>query len=97
MSNSIYPNPKISNFVNDKSNTPVVYDGIGYHTRGFPSHEEKGFVIFIDVLGVKGIWARMKPDLVFNNWKEIISNFTNSLIDSNLSNFLPILQHYLIQ
>lgn len=69
------------------TNTPMVDNGTGgYSIRGFPSHPQTGFVIFIDVLGIKGIWRRKNPDLVINNWKEINKRFYDS-INSSLGDF----------
>jgi hypothetical protein len=79
---------KSPNAENDYSNTPVTYDGLGYNVRGFPSHPRAGFVIFIDVLGIKGIWLHKKPDVVFTTWKNVIIQFTNS-IQKYLREFLP--------
>jgi len=87
MTNSIHRYNRISNIVDDHSNTPVVYDGMGPVVRGFPSHPETGFVIFIDALGLKGIWERMDPDVVFNRWKNIITQFVDSLQQSPLQQF----------
>ncbi len=84
---SIYPN-KVSNVENDYSNTPVIFDGLGYVARGFPSHPRVGFVVFIDVLGIKGIWLEKRPDVVFTTWKNTIIQFINS-IEQHLKQFSP--------
>ena len=89
MANSIHRHNRISNIVDDHSNTPVVYDGLGPVLRDFPSHPETGFVIFIDTLGVKGIWKRMDPNAVFNRWKSIITQFVDSLQQSPLQQSGP--------
>ncbi len=74
---AIYPY-KLPNDENDYSNTPVAYDGLDYNIRGFPSHPRHGFVIFIDVLDIKGIWLNKDPNEVFQIWKNIIIQFINS-------------------
>lgn len=64
-------------------NTQVVPDGTGGFTpRGISSRIQHGFVIFIDVLGIKGIWKRKDPSLVIKNWKEIIGKFNDSINNS---------------
>jgi hypothetical protein len=45
----------------DTSNTPIAYDGIGWTVRSYGVHTETGLVIFLDVLGMKGIWERLSP------------------------------------
>lgn len=89
MANSIHRHNRISNILDDHSNTPVVHDGIDPVLRDFPSHHETGFVIFIDALGVKGIWKRMDPNVVFNRWKNIINQFVDSLQQSPLQQYGP--------
>jgi hypothetical protein len=69
------------------STIPVEYDVTGYDTKEFPI--KGGFVIFIDVLGIKGIWVRMNPKTVFKIWEEIIDEFKNSINDSELKQFFP--------
>jgi len=63
----------------DSSNTPVTYDGIGWTVRGYNLHSETGLIIFLDVLGMKGIWKRVEPIIVINNWVEIVKSFTRSI------------------
>jgi hypothetical protein len=89
MTNSINPYHRISGIVDDHSNTPIVSDGISYRVRGFPSNAQTGFVIFIDVLGVKGIWKRMESNTVFNKWRAIVSRFVDSISNSPLKRLNP--------
>ncbi|HJT48627.1 MAG TPA: hypothetical protein VJ729_10645 [Nitrososphaeraceae archaeon] len=63
----------------DTSNTPITYDGIGWTVRGHGIHTKTGLVIFIDVLGKKGIWQRLSPIEVKNRWDKAIRAFMGSL------------------
>lgn len=71
----------------DHSNTPVTHDEFGITLREFSSHERKGFVVFVDFLGIKGIWKRVKPENVFTNMKDIAGKFEKELGMSVLSQF----------
>ena len=91
MANSLHSYSKIPNIGDDRSNAPVVvYDGTSPVMRDSHSHHQTGFVIFIDALGVKGIWERMDPNVVFNRWKNIMAQFANSLQQTPLKQF----KHY---
>jgi hypothetical protein len=61
------------------SNTPIIDDGIGWGVRGYDLHEEKGIVIFLDALGMKGIWKRFRPVEVTNKWNEVVKSFMQAL------------------
>ena len=61
------------------SNTPMIYDGIGWTVRGYNLHTENGVVIFLDVLGMKGIWHRLQPNDVVNRWNKVIRVFMDKL------------------
>ena len=63
----------------DHSNTPLTRDEIGLTIRGESSHAETGFVIFLDVLGMKGIWERLLPRQVIKRWDEAIHAFMDSI------------------
>jgi hypothetical protein len=76
---------RVSGQSSNHSNTPIVHDGIGLTVRGFDSHEETGIVIFLDVLGVKGIWNRLPPIKVVNNWKGVIRSLMDSLEEKFLN------------
>jgi hypothetical protein len=65
----------------DTSNTPITYDGIGWTVRGHRIHTKIGLVIFIDVLGMKGIWQRLSPIEVKNRWDKVIRSLKDSLED----------------
>ena len=63
----------------DSSNTPIVYDGIGWTVQGYDVHTETGLVIFLDVLGMKRIWKRLRPNEVVQRWNGVLRAFMNSL------------------
>ena len=67
-------NIRIAGQTSNYSNTPIVYDSIGLTTRGYDLHRGKGIVIFLHVLGMKGIWRNLNPINVVNNWKIVISS-----------------------
>jgi len=79
--------PKIDSDINiqiggqafDSSNTPVTYDGIGWTVRGYNLHSETGLIIFLDVLGMKGIWKRLPSIEVINRWNTVIRAFMDTL------------------
>jgi hypothetical protein len=80
ISNSRYSNVSIAGIASDHSNTPIVHDSIGLTTRGYDLHSECGIVIFLDVLGMKGIWKRfLRPIEVIKNWKMVIRSFMDIL------------------
>lgn len=61
------------------SNSPITDDGIGWGVSGHDLSNEYGIVVFLDVLGMKGIWKRVEPIIVINNWVEIVKSFTRSI------------------
>jgi hypothetical protein len=63
----------------DGSNTPIIYDGIGWTVRGYNLHTETGIVIFLDVLGIKGIWESLPLVEVIKRWNKVIRAFMNVL------------------
>ena len=63
----------------DSSNTPIIYDGIGWTVRGYNLHTETGLVIFLDVLGMKGIWKRIPSIEVINRWNTVIRAFMDTV------------------
>jgi hypothetical protein len=79
--------PKIDSDINiqmggqaiDSSNTPMTYDGIGWTVRGYNLHRETGLIIFLDVLGMKGIWKRLPSIEVINRWNKVIRAFMDTL------------------
>jgi hypothetical protein len=73
------PEVRISGQSDDHSNTPIIDDGIGYIVRGEESHQEEGFVIFLDALGMKGIWQHYPFNQVVRLWRNAIRSFMDSL------------------
>ena len=67
----------------DHSNTPLINDGIGLTIRNYGLHEENGIVVFLDALGVKGIWRRFRPIDVIKMWNSVNSFFIHSLKQSH--------------
>jgi hypothetical protein len=68
-----------------QSNTPVRSDGAGNYTvQGYPSSPQKGFIVFIDALGMRRIWESVDPNIVFNKWRDIITRFSNAIQTSSL-------------
>ncbi len=43
----------------------------------YSSEVKYGGIAFVDVLGVKGIWARETPDSVIRKWKQTVSDFND--------------------
>jgi hypothetical protein len=68
----------------DSSNTPIVYDGISWTVREQDGHPKTGIVVFIDVLGMKGMSQRYKPAQIVNKWKNVIGSFSKVLQEGYL-------------
>jgi hypothetical protein len=73
------------NFIDKNANTEY-YEVISESTRNEEYdtidnsfHIENGFVILLDVLGIKGIWKRKNPESITRTWKDIIERFDNSI------------------
>jgi hypothetical protein len=43
---------------------------------------EEGVVVFLDALGVKGIWARAEPESVINSWESVLKRLRESIKNS---------------
>jgi hypothetical protein len=43
------------------------------------SRMHDGVVVFLDALGVKGIWARAEPESVINSWEEVLKRLNESI------------------
>jgi hypothetical protein len=59
--------------------------GIDFTDRAYNGHPKTAIVVFIDVLGIKGIWKRCKPIEIVNKWKKVIGSFRNVLEEGSLS------------
>jgi hypothetical protein len=75
----IWTSPSIGDQTPDFSNTPIINDGVGFTTRGYDLHPKRGIVVFIDVLGMKGIWRKFSPIEVVSRWNKVIRSFMDSL------------------
>ena len=64
-------NFKVSGYENDPSNTPLVSDGKDLTIRNYGFTEKQGLVIFLDALGMKGIWKRFPPIEVIQKWSKV--------------------------
>jgi hypothetical protein len=40
---------------------------------------QEGVVVFLDALGVKGIWARAEPESVLSSWEEVLKRLNDSI------------------
>lgn len=40
---------------------------------------QDGVVVFLDALGVKGIWARAEPESVINSWEDVLRRLNDSI------------------
>ncbi len=43
---------------------------------------QEGVVVFLDALGVKGIWARAEPEGVITSWEEVLKRLNESIKNS---------------
>ena len=68
-------NIKVSGYENDSSNTPLVSDGKDLTIRNYGFLEKQGLVIFLDALGMKGIWKRFHPIEVVQKWSNVNNAF----------------------
>jgi hypothetical protein len=87
---------RVSGLTDEHSNTPITFDGIEYTTRGFDLHRKEGIVVFLDVLGMKGIWKRKPVIKVVNNWKSVIRSFMDVLQPLNSGSYLRALSDTII-
>jgi hypothetical protein len=58
----------------DHLNTPIVYDGIDYTTRGFNLHSKGGIVIFLDPFGINYNILRAGGEVYENVIATILEN-----------------------
>jgi hypothetical protein len=66
---------KFSGNENDFSNTSLVSDGKNLTIRDYGFIEKQGLVIFLDALGMKGIWKRFPPIEVVQKWSNVNTVF----------------------
>jgi hypothetical protein len=76
----------------------MTHDGINWTVRGLDGHPNTGIVVFIDVLGMKGMWKTYKPIEIINKWKKVIGSFRNVLQEGyiNAGYFFRILSDTII-
>jgi hypothetical protein len=43
------------------------------------SRMQEGVVVFLDALGVKGIWARAEPESIINSWEDVLKRLNESI------------------
>ena len=48
-------------------------------------HPKTGIVVFIDVLGIKGMWERFNPIEIVNKWRKVIGSFRNVSEEGSLN------------
>jgi len=77
---------KVAGQLSDSSNTPMVYDGISWSVRALDGHAKTGIVVFIDVLGMKGMWQRYTPTVIFSKWRNVIGSFRKVLQEGHGQN-----------
>jgi hypothetical protein len=58
---------------------PLVFDGRRYTIRNVTHENVYGLVVFLDALGIKGIWQKKDPSEVLNNWSKIYYLFNDEL------------------
>jgi hypothetical protein len=69
---------------------PIIFDGKRYTIAGIQHENAYGLVVFLDALGVKGIWETKDTAQVLENWNKVYYLFSDALNDLsgiNLSAF----------
>jgi hypothetical protein len=62
------------------SNTlPLVFNDSRYELGGITHENIWGLVVFLDALGIKGIWRGNNVEEVLNNWNKVYYMFSDSL------------------
>ena len=77
---------KVSGNENDFSNTSLVSDGKNLTIRNYGFIEKQGLVIFLDALGMKGIWKRFSPVEVVQKWSNVNTAFLSIEEDPEIQN-----------
>jgi hypothetical protein len=73
-----------------RNTLPLVFEGRHYTLGGIDYENANGLVVFLDALGVKGIWKTNDPAKVLQNWNQVYYLFSdklNSLQGVHLSAF----------
>lgn len=76
---------RIGGQLSDHSNTTIVDDGTGLTVRGYGIHKRYGFVVFLDVLGMKHMSERLEPIIIVNRWNRVIRSFMDVLQQDSIS------------
>jgi hypothetical protein len=69
------------------SSLRLVFDGNRYTLAGVEHENTYGIVVFLDALGVKGIWETRDPAEVLNNWNKVYYIFSDELRHLSGTNF----------
>ena len=64
----------ITGVTNNHTQTPVTSNKYGLISR-YVGNKNEGIVIFLDALGMKGIWERLSYDKVTEKWDKVTSEF----------------------
>ena len=64
----------IAGVTNNHSQTPLTSNKYGLISR-YVGNKNEGIVIFLDALGMKGIWERLSYDDVTKKWDEVTGEF----------------------
>lgn len=59
--------------------TPIVFDAKCYTIGGAQHEDAYGIVVFLDALGVKGIWQTQDPVKVLKNWNNLYYAFSDEV------------------
>jgi hypothetical protein len=65
----------VANISNDSSNTPITSFGGRINVKGLDFYEKEGIIVFLDALGIKGIWQKEDPKNVINRWGIVLDEF----------------------
>lgn len=57
----------------------LVFNGTEYILGGIRHEKVYGLVVFLDALGLKGIWKTRDPEEVLNNWNSVYYLISNSV------------------
>lgn len=57
----------------------LIFDGHQFSLGGFDYEKVYGIVVFLDALGIKGIWKTSDPAKVLENWVKVYSIFSSNI------------------